>query len=61
MHAHTAGHGDTHRQDVAVHPCTQTDKVAIGLGCRLINFTPHPFMGCSFYFAAGVLSGGSSS
>lgn len=61
MHAHTAGHVDTHCGNVAVRPGTQTDKVATGPGCRPINFPPHPFMGCAFYFAAGVLSGGSSS
>lgn len=55
---HAAGRGDTHCQKVTVHPCRQTDKVAIGLGCRLINFTPHTFMGCSFYFCCwGFISG----
>lgn len=42
MRAHRAGHVDTHHRNVALHPCTQgeTDKVAIGLGCRLINSPP---------------------
>lgn len=61
MRAHTVGHVDTLRGNGAVHPCTQTDKVTVGLGCGPINFPPHPFMSCAFYFAAEVLSGGSSS
>lgn len=61
MHTHTAGHVDRHGENVAVRPCTQTDKVAIAAGFRPINFPPHSFMACIFFFFGGVLSRGSRS
>lgn len=62
MHPHTVGHVDTHCVNVAVHLCTQIDKVTIGPGCSPINFPLHPFMACvffffSFFWMAWVLSG----
>lgn len=50
MHTHTVGHVDRHGENVAVHPCTQTDKVAIAAGFRPINFPPHSFIACIFFF-----------
>lgn len=50
MHAHTAGHGDTHRQNVAVHPCTQTDKVDHWLGLQADKFHPASLYGLFFLF-----------
>lgn len=50
MEPHTARRVDTHCGNVAVRPCTQTDKVAIAVSCRPINFPQHSFMGCAFLF-----------
>lgn len=63
MHTHTVWHIDRHGENVAVHPCTQTDKVAIAAGFRPINFPPHSFIACIFFlfFLGRVLSRGSRS